>query len=346
MTRVAPREPFVLPGPRMANGLEPIAGLPGPFVPAPPRRRVLPDHREVGKRVRRKLGPVRAVLREAIEEFFFGDSLILAGYVAFTALFAAFPFLIFLLSLAGLAGQTEAVSRSIELALELMPPEVASVLRPAVEDVVRGASAGVLTVSIVLSVWFASSGLESLRHAVNHAFKVPDPPHFLVSRLQSILLTVASAAVILIATVALVGWPVAQEVVAWLSERTVFERNLYALARYGLGVGLVFALICTLYLVLPAIDLRLADVLPGAVVAVAAWTGLAEAFSWYLRNFARYNLIYGSLAGVVLTLFFFYISAALFIFGAVLNSAIRRQRSERARAAQREDTADSGEPGP
>lgn len=295
--------------------------------------------------MRRRLAPLRAVLADAISDFFLGDSLILAGYVAFTAIFAAFPFLICLLTIAGFAGQTEAVRRSIELALELMPPEVASVLRPAVEEVVRGASAGVLTISAVLSVWFASSGLESLRHAVNHAFKVPEPPHFLVGRLQSILLTIASALVILIATVALVGWPVAQEIVAWLAERTVFERNLYAIARYGLGVGLLFALTCTLYLVLPAIDLRFSEVVPGALFAVLAWTALAEAFSWYLRNFARYSVIYGSLAGIVLTLFFFYISAALFIFGAVLNSAIRRHRIERARAAQREGAAEREGPG-
>jgi membrane protein len=307
-------------------------------VPAPRRRRHL-DRATLVKQVRSRLQPLRAVLREAVSDFFFGDSLILAGYVAFVALFAAFPFLIFLLSLAGLAGETEAVGRSIELALELMPPEVAAVLRPAVEEVIRGASAGVLTVSILLSVWFASSGLESLRHAVNHAYKVPEPPHFLVGRLQSILLTVASAAVILIATVALVAWPVARDVVAWLSERTIFERNLYAIARYLLGIGLLFALTCTLYLVLPAIDLRLAEIVPGALFAVLAWTASAEAFSWYLRNFARYNLVYGSLAGVVLTLFFFYLSAALFIFGAVLNSAIRRYRLERARAAQSGDAA-------
>lgn len=329
----------------LAGELEPIAGLPGPFVAAPPRRRRLPERRDVGKRLRGRFQVVRAVLREAVEDFFFGDSLIHAGYVAFTALFAAFPFLIFLLSLAGLAGQTEAVSRSIELALELMPPEVASVLRPAVEEVVRGASAGALTISILLSVWFASSGLESLRHAMNHAYKVPDPPHFLTGRLHSILLTVASALAILVVTVALVGWPVAQEIVAWLSERTVFEHNLYALARYVLGVGLMFGLVCTLYLVLPAIELRLADVLPGALFAVVAWTAIAEAFSWYLRNFARYSLIYGSLAGIVLTLFFFYISAALFIFGAVLNSTIRRHRIARARAARSDTDAAVAEPG-
>ncbi len=331
--------------PRRDRGLpvlEPIAGLPGPVVPLRSRRkRARADFHHARKRLGRRLAPLRRVLGEAIHDFFFSDSLILAGNIAFTTLFAAFPFLIFLLTLAGLFGQTEAVRQSIDLALELMPPEVASVLRPAVEEVLREASAGVLTVSILVSLWFASSGLESLRHAMNHAYQVPELPHFLVGRLESILLTILSAIVILIATVALVGWPVARDVIAWLSERELFERNLYSVVRYVLGVGLLFGLTVTLYMVLPNIDLRLRDVVPGALVAVTVWTLIAIAFSWYLRNFARYSLIYGSLAGIVLTLLFFYISAAIFIFGAQLNSAIRRERMRRARERA---AASGGEP--
>ncbi len=324
-------------GSRSGKGLpslEPIASLPGPVVPLRSRRRRLRAHAEhARKRFWNRLEPARQVLAEAIHDFFFSDSLILAGNIAFTALFAAFPFLIFLLSLAGLFGHTEAVRDSIELALELMPPEVASVLRPAIQEVLQEASAGVLTISILISLWFASSGLESLRHAMNHAYEVPEPPHFLVGRLQSILLTILSAIVILLVTVALVGWPVAREVIAWLSQQELFERNLYSVVRYALGIGLLFGLIVTLYLVLPNIELHIRDVLPGALVAVFLWTLLAVAFSWYLRNFARYSLIYGSLAGIVLTLLFFYISAAIFIFGAQLNSAIRRERLRRAREA-------------
>ncbi len=321
--------------PRRAKGLpalEPIAGLPGPVVPLRGRRqRARADLRHAGRRLRRRFSPARRVLGEAFHDFFFGDSLVLAGNIAFTTLFAAFPFLIFLLTLAGLFGQTEAVRQSIELALELIPPEVASVLRPAVEEVLGEASAGVLTLSFLVSLWFASSGLESLRHAMNHAYQVPEPPHFLIGRLESILLTILSAIVIVIATVALVGWPVARDVIAWLAERELFERNLYSVVRYGLGIGLFFGLTVTLHLVLPNIDLRLRDVVPGALVAVTVWTLIAIAFSWYLRNFARYSLIYGSLAGIVLTLLFFYISAAIFIFGAQLNSAIRRERLRPAR---------------
>lgn len=289
------------------------------------------DLHHARRRLARRLAPAWRVLREAVEDFFGSESLIYAGYVAFAGLFALFPFLLFVISLAGLLGQTEGVQETIRLLLDLAPPEVRQVLEPAIVEVIRGASAGVATVSAIVSVWFASSGLESLRHALNHAFRVPEPPHFLIGRIQSILLTIVSGFVVLLVTVALVGWPLVRDLVSWLSERQIFERSAWLVVRYALGLGLLFALTVSLYVLLPAADLRVRDVWPGALFVVAAWTLAAWAFSWYLRTFARYSLVYGSLAGIVLTLFFFYISAAIFIFGAVLDSAILRERIRRMR---------------
>jgi len=323
------------PVPPLAGGpppLEPFAGLPGPLVPLPSRRgRMEADLRHARRRLGRRLAPAVRVLREALAESFGGESLIYAGYVAFAALFALFPFLLFVISLAGLLGQTEGVRELVRLGLELVPPEVRAVLEPAIDEVIRGASAGVATVSALISVWFAASGLESLRHALNHAFRVPEPPHFLIGRLQSILLTIVSGFVVLLVTFALVGWPLVRDLIAWLSERQVFERSAWLVVRYAFGLGLLFALTCSLYVLLPAADLRLRDVWPGALFVVVAWTLAAWAFSWYLRTFARYSLVYGSLAGIVLTLFFFYISAAIFIFGAVLDAVILRERVRRMR---------------
>ncbi len=332
---------FATPAARLP-ALEPIAGLPGPVVPLKSRRkRLVQELRQAGSRLGARVRLWRLALAEALSELFFSDALILAGNIAFVSLFAVFPFLILLLAVAGLVGETEVARRLVELALALIPPEVAAVLAPAIEEVLAGPGAGVLTFTILVSLWFASSGLESLRHAMNHAYKVPDPPHFLIGRLYSLWLTVLSAFAIVVAATALIAWPVAREVVAWLSQREALAGSIDELLRYGLGAGILFALTVLLNLVLPDLELRLRDVLPGSLVAVVAWILVAEAFSWYLRNFARYSLVYGSLGGIVLTLLFFYISAAIFIFGAELNSALLRLRLERDRESGEAQASES-----
>ena len=64
---------------------------------------------------------------------------------------------------------------------------------------------------------------------------------------------------------------------------------------------------------------------PGAVIAWALWLAAVWGYTVYLRSVPSYSVTYGSLGGIVVTLFFFYISALLFIFGAEVNSVLRRR---------------------
>lgn len=263
---------------------------------------------------------------QAIRHFLFEDGFIVAGYIAFTALFALFPFLIFLLALAGFLGQGEAANDSIELALDLVPHEVARVLRPAIEDIRNQATPGLMTLSIALSLWFASSGIESLRHALDRAYGVEGEPNFVWARAKSILLTAVTASSVLVVMIVLIGGPFIRDLLEWMAQRRLFDHDLYFFVRYAFGLLLLFGVTLLLHLVLPNAELRLSDVLPGVLISVVFWVEGALLYSFYLANFARYSVTYGSLGGIVLTLFFFYISAAIFIFGAQINAAVRRKR--------------------
>ncbi len=265
----------------------------------------------------------------AVNHFTNDQGVVLAGYIAFTSIFSLFPFLIFLVALAGFLGQGEAASRSIDLALELLPVEVEGVLRPAVNDIRNAPHTTLMTFSMAIALWVASSGLESLRHALNLAFGVTDPPSFWITRLQSLMLTVFSAFLILLAMVAVIAAPIVSDILAWLAERQVLEPQTYATGRYAIGIILMMTLTTVLYLALPNLNLSLIEILPGAIISVLLWAGSAHLFSIYLRNLGRYSITYGSLGGIVFTLFFFYISAIIFIFGAQLNASIRRRRRQK-----------------
>jgi membrane protein len=141
-----------------------------------------------------------------------------------------------------------------------------------------------------------------------------------------LLLTVVSAVIIILAMLALVVGPLVSQLVEFLSRGEFVEPDTYALARHVIGILLLLSLFVGLYMVLPNVTVRMIEVLPGAVVAVALWALSAKIYSLYLQNLGSYAFTYGSLTGIILTLFFFYISAIVFIFGAQLNGAIRRER--------------------
>jgi membrane protein len=84
-----------------------------------------------------------------------------------------------------------------------------------------------------------------------------------------------------------------------------------------------------LYRVLPSVRLRASEVIPGALLAWALWVVAVWGYTIYLRSVPSFSITYGSLGGIIVTLFFFYISAMLFVFGAELNSVLRRRHQHR-----------------
>ncbi len=280
----------------------------------------------------RRAGPLRRmrrVLWQTYYQFDKDNAWVIAGHIAYMGLFALFPFLIFLLALAGLMGQGETAAEAIELSMELLPPDVASALKPAVAEVVGAPHAGLMTFSILVTLWASSSGLESLRHALNLAYHVADPPAFWRTRLESLLLTVLAAVVTIVVMVLLVVVPLVLDAIRFLLQQPRLGERLLSSPREPLGFLLLLALLMVLYRVLPNVRLRLSEVVPGAVVAWVLWLLAVWGYTVYLRSVPSYSVTYGSLGGIVVTLFFFYISALLFIFGAELNSVLKRRRENR-----------------
>ena len=277
----------------------------------------------------------RRILWQAYYNFDKDNGWMMAGHIAYMGLFALFPFLIFLVALAGFLGQGEAANNSVELGLELLPEDVASALKPAIDEVRRAPHAGLITFGILATLWASSSGLEALRHALNLAYDVADQPSFWRTRVESLLLTILAAIVVIIVMVLLVVIPVvldAIQIVFHHKAGPVPRTDYFAGSRDALGFLLLLGLLMLLYRVLPNIRLRATEVVPGAVLAWLLWLAAVWGYTIYLRSVPSFSITYGSLGGIVVTLFFFYISALLFVFGAEFNSVLRRRHEHQRQA--------------
>jgi membrane protein len=63
----------------------------------------------------------------------------------------------------------------------------------------------------------------------------------------------------------------------------------------------------------------------GAVVATVLWVAASVGFSFYVSNFGSYGETYGSLAGVVVLLLWFWITALVVLLGAEINAEAEAQ---------------------
>ena len=295
-------------------------------------------HRHVGVRKAEGVARLgRRLLWQAYYNFEKDNGWMMAGHIAFMGLFALFPFLIFLVALAGFLGHGEAADTSVELGLELLPADVASALKPAIDEVRTAPHAGLMTFGILATLWAASSGLEALRHSLNLAYDVADQPAFWRTRVESLLLTILAAVVVIAVMLLLVVVPLALDMVQFVldPDTTVRHRDYFSNSRNALGFIMLLGLLMLLYRVLPNVRLHATEIVPGALLAWLLWLAAVWGYTLYLRSVPSFSVTYGSLGGIVVTLFFFYISALLFVFGAEFNSVLRRRHLQRRLAQDR-----------
>jgi len=290
------------------------------------------------------LRAILQVLWHALANLVRHEGLELSGYMSFMALLGFFPFLIFVTAIAGFIGQAEGAGSFIRLALGLLPPEVGAVLGPVVAGIVAKPRGDLLTFSILFSVWSASSGVEALRLLLNRCYAVAETRSVYLLRLQSVAIVILGALAVVAISLLIVLAPMLQRLLAYLHLSEAVTPGTWFRLRYGVALPSTMAVLVALHVFLPNRRLRLRDIWPGTLITTALWLGGAAGFSLYVENLGTYDVTYGSLGGIVLSLLFFYVSAVIFGFGAEMNAAIMRWR-ERLPAREVGDVRHAVDPG-
>jgi membrane protein len=254
------------------------------------------------------------------------DGLTVAGYMAFAAFTSLFPFLIFLAALASVLGTQQRANEIIEGMFLFLPADVASTLAPAVHQVMAGHHRGLLTIGGLVTLWTASSGVEGLRTALDRAYDVKELKPIWWRRLQGMAMVVAGALVLFVASLAVILGPVLWRLLELFGRPSEEEAVIWTLGRYALAAMVLGGGLIALHRWLPNHRLPMSALFPGVVLTLVLWLLGASLFSLYLGTIADYSITYGSLAGVAITLLFFYLTGTLFILGAEYN-AVRLARA-------------------
>ena len=257
------------------------------------------------------------------------DGFIHAGNLAYLTLLALFPFFILdtaLFELLGNVGESEALISAI---LAAMPPSVAATIKPAALEVMDARHGWLLWVGAAVALWTVSSVIETLRDILRRAYGVRAAQAFWKYRLGSIGLILASVILLMFSFYAQISLAAVQELVS--ARLPKFGGAMFGLAttRALPALGLFFSLWLLFFTLTPALWRgRGRPVWPGALL-IAVWImGVTTALPPLLRSFFSYSLIYGSLAGIMITLFFFWLVGLGMVIGAELNAALARVHNE------------------
>jgi membrane protein len=271
---------------------------------------------------------IYCVLEDAFYTFLADDGWAIASHIALSTLMALFPFLIVLTSLAGFFGSKELADQAAGLMLEVWPRQVADSISGEVHDVLTTTRTGVLTIGAVLSVYFASNGVEALRVALNRAYAVVEMRRWYWLRLESIVYTLIAAFTALAMAFLIVLGPLIIE--ATRRHIPLFvesNESILTWLRYGITIAALVVALFILHAWLPAGRRSFFQILPGIVFTMVASLISGIVFGQYLARFANnYVTMYAGLASVIIALVFLYFIAAIFVYGGELNAAIIKSR--------------------
>ena len=277
------------------------------------------------------MGKWIAIFLDAYDRFLADDGWAIASHIALSTLTSLFPFLIFATALGGFFGSKELADQAAEILLDSWPQGVARPIAAEIHNVLTQSRGGLLTIGVVLALYFSSSGIEALRVGLNRAYSEKEMRAWYVLRLESLGYVLVGAFALLALALLVVLAPLAFAAIAELAPRLAPLWEGLALARFGVTTLALLAALVIAHKWLPAGKRSFRQIWPGVVFTLALSFLFAFAFGRYLEQFARnYVTTYAGLASVMIALLFLYALASIFVYGGELNAAIRRAHARKA----------------
>ncbi|HCO18751.1 MAG TPA: YihY/virulence factor BrkB family protein [Tissierellales bacterium] len=239
-----------------------------------------------------------------------------------------FPFLIVLLNILSYTSLVR--ERAVLDMLHFLPMDIQAIIEVFLNDLSSSSSQGLLSVAAFIGLWTASSGVKAIIKAINMAYDYAENRHFLKLRGLSVLFTIALLLMITLVMISLILGPVLGKM---LFERIGYGDSfmfLWNYLRYIIPLAYMMLIFALLYKLSPNIgkNLRIPirEVLPGAVFATIAWVSLSLLLSYYVSNFGKYAITYGSLGGVIVLLIWMYYSSIVIVLGGEINATLEDMR--------------------
>jgi membrane protein len=272
---------------------------------------------------------VLATLKRTATEFQEDNLSDWAAALTYYGLLSLFPALIAMVSLIGIFGDPKSTTQSLtEIITEIGPQSAAETFKGPIESITKSSgTAGVAFVlGLAVALWSASAYVGAFTRASNVIYETPEGRPFWKLRPLQILVTLVLIVLMALLALGLVlTGPVVSAIAGpiGLSDTAV---SVWNIAKWPVMAALFIFLVDVLYYATPNVKLRgFKWVTAGSLVAIIVWAIASALFALYVANFGSYDKTYGTLAGLIALLVWFWISNLAILFGHQLNA--ERERS-------------------
>jgi membrane protein len=251
------------------------------------------------------------------------DGFTYAGNLAYLTLMTVFPFFIVAAAVLSLFGQSAETQRAVSSFLHVLPPDVSDLLRKPIADVLKARTGSLLWLGALVGLWTVGSFVETIRDIFRKAYGTHSSSPIWRARLGLSLAIVASVILALLSFLVQGLLLAAEQFIYRLIPFAENAASWIGLSRVIPGLVMFGALYMLFYSVTPSkYRYSKCPKWPGALFTAGWWVSMTALLPIVLAQLGGYDMTYGSLAGVVVMLLFFYLIGLGLVFGAHLNAAL------------------------
>ncbi len=248
----------------------------------------------------------------------------MAAAIAYYALFSFFPVVLLMITVSSFFFSSATAQKEVIAWAERYIPASGDLIRANFGQILR--VRGTVSLLAILSLLWSGSGVFSaLDRAVNRAWDVSELRPFWQQKLLAFGMIVGAGGLLLVSIVSTTFFSVIRRLRLPLTGWQLFGNLLPTL----LPVALTILIFLLLYKILPNTTVRWSDVWLGALLTGLGWELAKYLFTWYLTNFASYNLVYGSVALLIAFLAWSYYTGVILILGAEFTAEFAKARRAR-----------------
>lgn len=297
--------------------------------------------------VERHVGPNGMEVIRRVVTGVWNDGFIHAGNLAYMTMLTLFPFFIVMSAVFSMIGEQQERAASVHAFMTALPHVVRQALEPVARDVIAARKGWLLWAGGLVALWSVSSLIETIRDILRRAYGMQATQPFWRYRLLG-------GGLVMVAVIALLASLYIQ--VAVDASASIVTERLNPVAQHGLALiqmpiarllpaAILFGAMYLLFYMLAPGHYRRSSYpkWPGAALVTLWWGVVSSVLPVLLRVLLKYDLTYGSLAGVMISLFFFWLVGLGIVTGAELNAALALPPEERDMIGQSDDRARRGQ---
>tara|TARA_Y100001933_G_C18913947_1_gene527982 strand:- start:249 stop:1136 length:888 start_codon:yes stop_codon:yes gene_type:complete len=252
-----------------------------------------------------------------------------ASSLAFNFFLAFFPSIIVLFTLIPYIPIVDLQDTLMELITTILPPHTNEIAFSTIYDIINNPRSGLLSIGFVLTIFFATNGVNSLIEAFNSSYHINESRSIIQQRLLSLGITFLLSCILMI-TILLIMF--SKTVVNYLIITEIIENKSIEYILFGKWMVIIIMLfvgISIIYHFGPTIKKKFKLFTPGSIISTCLIIITSSFFNYYISNFAEYNKVYGSIGTLIIILLWMYINSIILLIGFELNASIFNAKEQK-----------------